>query len=96
MVIYSNTVVAWQDDLMFVPYTNEAIETRLHDFLCMVNINTKWAYVRQCNFDGKKNEDKEFMLKGGNQKVSVSAGGDVYGITISGNAKSAPKTKTQF
>ena len=26
----------------------------------------------------------------------MSAGGDVYGITISGNAKSAQKTKTQF
>ena len=62
----------------------------------MVNINTKWAFVRQCNFDGKKNEDKEFLPKGKNQKVSVGAGGDVYGITVSGNAKSAQKTKTQF
>ena len=94
--IYSDTLGAWQADLMFIPYTNKATETRLHAFLCMVNINTKWAFVRQCNFDGKKNEDKEFLPKGKNQKVSVGAGGDVYGITVSGNAKSAQKTKTQF
>ena len=66
--IYSDTVGAWQADLMFIPYTNKATETRLHAFLCMVNINTKWAFVRQCNFDGKKNEDKEFLPNGGNQK----------------------------
>ena len=44
---------------------------------------------------GKKNEDKAFVPEGGNQKVSVSAGGDVYGITINGNAKSAQKTKAK-
>ena len=94
--IYSDTAGARQADLMFIPYTNKATQTRLHAFLCMVNINTEWGFVRQCNFDGKKNEEKEFLPKGKNQKVSVSAGGDVYGITVSGNAKSAQKTKTQF
>ena len=71
--IYSDTVGACQADLMFIPYTNKFIETRLHAFLLMVNINTKWAFVRQCNFDGKKNENKHFIPKGGNQKVSVNA-----------------------
>ena len=94
--IYSDTKGAWQADLMFIPYTNSAEETRLHAFLCMVNINTKWAFVRQCNFDGKKNNDSAFTPKNSNQKVSVGAGGTEYGITIDGNAKSAQKSKTQF
>ena len=70
---------------MFIPYTNQAEVTRLHAFLCMVNINTMWAFVSQCNFDGKKNDDKDFNPKGPNQRVSVGAGGDVYGLTIAGN-----------
>ena len=52
--IYSDTPGAWQADLMFIPYTNLKKETRLHAFLCLVNINTKWAFVRQCNYDAKK------------------------------------------
>ena len=43
--------------------------------------------MRQCNFDGKNNENTDFTPKGGKQKVFVSAEGDVYGITVaSGNA----------
>ena len=94
--IYSDTPGAWQADLMFIPYTNLKKETRLHAFLCLVNINTKWAFVRQCNYDAKKNNDPDFKPKGGNQKVSVGAGGEAYGIAIDGNAKRAQKTKTQF
>ena len=89
--IYSDTKGAWQADLMFIPYTNSPKETRLHAFLCMVNINTKWAFVRQCNFDAKKNNGANFTPKNSNQKVSVGAGGTEYGITIDGNAKSAQK-----
>ena len=94
--IYSDTPGAWQADLMFIPYTNLKKETRLHAFLCLVNINTKWAFVRQCNYDAKKNNDPDFKARGANQKVSVGAGGEAYGITIDGNAKSAQKTMTQF
>ena len=94
--IYSDTPGAWQADLMFIPYTNLKKETRLHAFLCLVNINTKWAFVRQCNYDAKKNNDPDFKPRGANQKVSVGAGGEAYAITIDGNAKSAQKTMTQF
>ena len=52
--------------------------------------------VRQCNFDRKKIDDQDFNPKGPNQKVSVGAGGDVCGITVDGNAKSAQKSKTQL
>ena len=52
----------------------------------------KGAFVRQCNYDAKKNNDPDFKPKGGNQKVSVGAGGEAYGIAIDGNAKSAQKT----
>ena len=58
---------------------------------CLVNINTKWAFVRLCKYDAKKNNDPDFKRKGANQKVSVGVGGEAYGITIDGNAKSAPK-----
>ena len=34
--------------------------------------------------------------KVGIKKVSVGAGGEAYGITIDGNAKSAQKTMSQF
>ena len=64
--------------------------------MCPENKNAKWAFVRQCNYDAKKNNDPDFKTKGGNQKVSVGAGGVAYGITIVGNAKSAQKTMTQF
>ena len=47
-------------------------------------------------FDAKKNNDPDYKPKGVNQKVSVGAGGEAYGITIDGNAKSAQKNKTQF
>ena len=57
---------------------------------------TKWAFVIQCNYDAKKNNDPDFKPKGGNQKVTVGAGGEAYGITIDGNAKSARKTMTQL
>ena len=61
-----------------------------------MHINTKWAFARQCNYDAKKNNDPDFKPKGGNQKVSVGAGGKAYGISIDGNAKSAQKNMTQF
>ena len=94
--IYSDTPGAWQADLMFIPYTNLKKKPDCMLFLCLVNINTKWAFVRQCNYDAKKNNDPDFKPRGANQKVSVGAGGEAYGITIDGNAKSAQKTKTQF
>ena len=93
--IYSDTKGAWQADLMFIPYTNKSSETRLHALLCLVNINTKWAFVRQCNFNATKTKDSEFQPKGPNEKVSVGTGGDVYGVKIAGNAKSAANTRTK-
>ena len=67
--IYSDTKGAWQADLMFILYTNQGEETRLHTFLCIGNINTECPFVRQCNFGGKKIDDKDFNPKGPNQKV---------------------------
>ena len=81
---------------MCISYTNLKKETRLHAFLCLVNINTKWAFVRQCNYNAEKNKDSDFKPKGGNQKVSVGAGSEASGITLDGNATSAQKTLTQF
>ena len=72
--IYSDTKGGWQADLMFIPYTNKANETRLHALLCLVNINTKWAFVRQCNFSATKTRDADFKPRGPNEKVSVVAG----------------------
>ena len=44
----------------------------------------------------KKNNDPDFRPKSGNKKVSVGAGGEAYGVTIDGNAKSAQKTMTRI
>ena len=66
--IYSDTPRGWQADLMFIPYTNLKKETRLHAFLCLVNINTKFSFVRQCNYDAKKNNDPDFKPRGADQK----------------------------
>ena len=81
---------------MFIPYTNLKKETRLHAFLCLLNINTKWAFVSQCNYYAKNNNDPDLKPKGGNQKVSVDAGGETYVITIDWNAISAEKNLTQI
>ena len=55
---------------------------RLNALLCVININTKWAFVRQCNFDGKKNNDSAFTPTNSNQKMLVEAGDTEYGNTI--------------
>ena len=60
-----------------------------------MNINAKFSFVRQCNYDAKKYNDPDFKPKGGNQKVSVGAGGQASGISIDGNVKSAQKSTTQ-
>ena len=55
--------------------TNSAEETRLQASLCAANINTKQAFVRQCNFDARKDNDAVFTPKNSSQKESVRAGG---------------------
>ena len=55
--IYSDEAGAWQADLMFINYVNQKQERRSHSFLCLVNINTKYAFVKQLTFRQKKDED---------------------------------------
>ena len=43
--IYSDNPGGWQADLMFMPYTNSRNETRLHAILCVININSKYAFA---------------------------------------------------
>ena len=48
--IYSDNPGGWQADLMFLPYTNSRNETRLHAILCVININSKYAFARMLPF----------------------------------------------
>ena len=90
--IYSDAKGAQQDDLMFIPYTNSAEETRLHAFLWMVNINTNWAFLRQFNFDAKKDNDTNFTPKISNQQMPLELMSMSMVLPTDGNDKSAQKS----
>jgi hypothetical protein len=55
--IYSDTVGGWQMDLMFL---NTPIGTkglyREHALLCVININSKYAFVRELTYTSKKKD----------------------------------------
>jgi hypothetical protein len=55
--IYSDQEGAWQADLMFMNYTTKANQSRRHTFFCLINIHTKYAFVRQLIFNRPKDED---------------------------------------
>ena len=44
--IYAGQPDSWQADLMFKPYVNTKGETILQALLCVININTKYAFCR--------------------------------------------------
>ena len=52
--IYSDNPGGWQADLMFLPYTNSRNETRLHAILCVIHINSKYAFARMLPFTSKR------------------------------------------
>ena len=59
--IYSDNPGGWQADLMFLSYTNSKNETRLHAILCVININSKYAFARMLPFTSKRGgRDKEY------------------------------------
>ena len=61
--IYSDRPGAWQADLMFMNYTNSDNKTKRHSILCMVNINTKYAFARQLIFGAMGNKAEDELWK---------------------------------
>ena len=81
--IYSDSPGAWQCDLMYMDYTKTNDETTSHTFLCLIHINSRYAFVRHLHFNKnfrKKDEDELWELgkhsapgqskKGGQKKNS--------------------------
>jgi hypothetical protein len=66
--IYDDSTGAggWQADLMFMNYTTKQNNSRRHTFLCLININTKYAFVRQLIFNrsNPKKEEDELWKRG--------------------------------
>ena len=79
--IYSDTVGGWQMDLMFfnTPIGNSGTYKE-HVLLCVININSKYAFVRELTFTSTK---KDTVWKPRNKEV--------YKVT--GNAKSSAKVR---
>jgi hypothetical protein len=48
--IYADQPDSWQADLMFEPYVNAKGETILQALLCVININTKYAFCRPVDY----------------------------------------------
>ena len=61
--IYSDQTGAWQADLMFMNFTNSKGKTKRHSILCMVNINTKYAFARQLIFGAMGNKAEDELWK---------------------------------
>ena len=56
--IYSDTVGGWQADLMFLNVKLGKTENyREHCLLCVININSKYAFVKELPFTPQKNKD---------------------------------------
>lgn len=55
--IYSDRPNTYQGDLMFEPYVNSKGEKILQAILCLINVNTKYAFARTVDY--KKNVRKE-------------------------------------
>ena len=70
--IYSDTPNSYQADLMFEPYLNSKNETILQAILCVINVNTKYAFAQAMDYtknykgmdeeDWKKKPDKRLRL----------------------------------
>ena len=82
--IYSDKKGAWQADIMFEPYTVKNI-TRVHGFFVMVNINTKYAFVKQQPFT-PSSKDEEWIPVGEGKKLNIKQKG---GATSSVKARNA-------
>ena len=59
--IYADRPNSYQADLMFEPYVNSKKELILQAILCVININTKYAFAQVVdyykNYKGNDNED---------------------------------------
>jgi hypothetical protein len=57
--IYSDVPHAWQADLLKIPYNKATSKesVRLHHFLVLININTKFCFVEHLLFKGKTKDD---------------------------------------
>ena len=59
--IYADRPNSYQADLMFEPYVNSKKELVLQAILCVININTKYAFAQVVdyykNYKGSDNED---------------------------------------
>jgi len=93
--IYSDNPGGWQADLMFLPYTNSRNETRLHAILCVININSKYAFARMLPFTSKRggrdaDYDPSAPLDETGQR-GVNVGGVRYEVKITGQSHSQAK-----
>ena len=80
--IYSDTVGGWQADLMFLNIKiGKTDNYREHVLLCVININSKYAFVRELPWTSKKNEDSAWRPN--NKKV----------FKVPGSAKSSAKVR---
>ena len=56
--IYSDTVGGWQADLIFLNMKiGKTDNDREYVLLCVININSKYSFVRELPFTSKKNAD---------------------------------------
>jgi hypothetical protein len=57
--IYSDVPHAWQADLLKIPHNKATSKesVRLHHFLVLININTKFCFVERLLFKGKARDD---------------------------------------
>ena len=86
--IFGDAPHTWQADLMFMPYVKKADREKknpnykLHGFLVVINVNTKYAFARQLIFKSKKDEDDSYEY------------GKTKATKIKGTVKTADNTAT--
>ena len=62
--IYSDNIGGWQADLMCLNTpVGKSVKYRENAFLCVININSKYAFVRECAFTPQKNQDTPWSAK---------------------------------
>lgn len=70
--IYSDRPNAWQADLMFEPYVNSRGERIIQAILCVINVNTKYAFAEAVDYvkNAKATEGRDWRDK--SKRVSLS------------------------
>jgi hypothetical protein len=61
--IYADRPNSYQADLMFEPYVNSKKETILQAILCVININTKYAFAQVVDYYKKSTDNEDWKKK---------------------------------